>query len=185
MVRQVRDIALQSPVMVSAQVEIGTAEELLISRNASAVYVVDDSEQLLGMVPDQEFLNYRLMGGDGQARIAALMSPVALALECTASIDQVCRLFKEENVGSLPVVRQGQLVGQFSRCNLLKIIVESTTTGEFDILPDLSSTAFASRAESTVRPTWMRPVDLREVGKSTQLIIPHIAEAAMINEDAA
>ncbi len=164
MICLVRDIALQAAVMVQPQVEIRTAEQLLISRHATEVFVVDDSEMLLGIVPDLEILNYRLMGGDGQARIGALMSQATAFIEWDDSIEEACRLLKEQPSGTLPVVQAGRVIGQLCRWNLLKLLAESmpqTGTGFFPVLTtDALTTSFAKPAKRT----WIVPGELRGAG---------------------
>jgi CBS domain-containing protein len=122
--RTISDVALRSPVSVSPHLPIRDAEQLLIARLASELYVIDEQEMLLGVVPDGEILKYRLIGGDGGARIAALMSPVTIALEPDASLAEGARLLREHVHASLPVLENGRLIGQLCRLNLLRLLAE-------------------------------------------------------------
>jgi len=122
--RTISDVALRSPVSVSPDLPIRDAEQLLIARHASELYVIDDQELLLGVVPDDEILKYRLIGGDGGARISALMSPVTIALAPDASLAEGARLLREHVHASLPVLENGRLIGQLCRLNLLRLLAE-------------------------------------------------------------
>ncbi|SFH69414.1 CBS domain-containing protein [Planctomicrobium piriforme] len=148
----VREVALRAPVTVLPDLAISEAEQLLISQNASEIYVTDATERLLGVVPDYEILKYRLIGGDGKARISALMSAITVTLEPSASIEAGARLLREHVHASIPVVEQGRLIGQLCRINLLRILAESGGATSGDLLP--------MQPPSVAAPKFMKPAQL-------------------------
>lgn len=131
----VHDVALRSAVTVLADAAISQAEQLLIEKNASEVYVVDVQERLLGVVPDYEILKHRLIDGDEADAIASLMSPVKVWLLPTASLESGAILLREHVHASVPVIDNGRLIGQLCRVNLLRILAETRASGTAEPLP--------------------------------------------------
>lgn len=122
MTRTVRDVALRTPLTVLPDVSICEAEQKLIAGGASEIYVIDADDMLCGVVPDYDLLNYRLLGGDGQGRIAALMSRVDFQLAPSASLESGARLLNQQQHSSIPVVEGGRLIGKLCRSSLLRIL---------------------------------------------------------------
>jgi|GEM_PF-6022584 len=164
MIRQVRDVALRAPVMVQPEVTVLVAEQLLIAGHASVLYIVDANETLLGSVADQEILNYRLMGGDGRALIASLMTPVTTVLESTDPVERGFELLKQQMEQSLPVVQQGRMIGQLCRWDLLKLLTEAKLDVGSNLLPNLEPDLLSMSFGRTNRPAWNPGTDLRGVG---------------------
>lgn len=131
----VHDVALRSAVTVPPDASIAQAEQLLIEKNASDLYVIDSQERLLGVVPDYEILKHRLIDGDGSNGIASLMSPVKVWLVPTASLEAGAILLREHVHASVPVVDGGRLIGQLCRVNLLRILAEARASAAAEPLP--------------------------------------------------
>jgi CBS domain-containing protein len=124
MLLTVRDVALRAPVAIAATTSIREGEQRLISGLASELYVIDEDERLLGVVPDYEILKYRLLGGAGDDPISELATPVRVWLAPTASLQSGSLLLREHVHTSIPIVEQGRLIGQLCRINLLRILAE-------------------------------------------------------------
>ncbi|WP_437187278.1 CBS domain-containing protein [Planctomicrobium sp. SH668] len=120
----VSDVALRTPVTATPEQLICEVERLLIDSLASEVYVIDQAENLLGIVSDDAFLQYHMLGGDGQGRIATLMSPVAHSLPLNASLEDAARLLRDPLSSSIPILHEQRLIGQICRSNLLRIILD-------------------------------------------------------------
>ncbi|WP_437226721.1 CBS domain-containing protein [Planctomicrobium sp. SH661] len=131
----VREVALRTPVAVLPETPIADAEQMLISCTASEIYVTDHDDRILGMIPDQEILKYRLLGGDGQGRVAALMTPVTRYLTPAASLIEGARLLSEIPHSSVPVLDGERLIGQLCRSNLLRILSEQQIEPSMDAHP--------------------------------------------------
>lgn len=132
----VREVALRAPVTVSPETLICTAEQQLIAREASELYVIDQTEQLLGMVTDQEILNYRLMNGNGQERIATLMIPVAVSLSPLSGLQEGAQLLREYPYASLPILDETRLIGQLCRSDLLRLLAGQNPESPVDLLEE-------------------------------------------------
>lgn len=126
---QIRDVVLRSPVTSAPDDSVAVAELRLIASNATDVYLIDDHERLLGVVPDYEFLKHRLRGGSPDEPVRNLMSPVGIWLQPACSLDSAALLLRENIRASIPIVEGGRLIGQLCRGNLLRILAESSTAG--------------------------------------------------------
>jgi len=120
----VQEVALRASTTVFPESSICDAEQRMVSCAASELYVIDEREHLLGIVPDYEFLNYRLLGGDGQGRITTLMVPVTVSITSQTRLEDAARILTEHRHGSLPVLEEQRLIGELCRKHLLRIFLE-------------------------------------------------------------
>ncbi len=164
MIRFVRDVALRVPLMLQPQTEIRGAEEQLLKHHTSEIYVVDECEMLLGIVPDYEIINYRLLGGDGGAPLSALMSPVQMTLDSNDSLAVGARLLTELKTQSLPVLQQGRVIGQFDRSTLIRILSTADSASAFETWQSFAPTTVPTRFAKRESLVWTLPEGLRGAG---------------------
>lgn len=131
----VRELALRTPVTALPEIPICQAEQQVISGNVREIYIVDEQDRLLGQVPEVEFLNYRLLGGDGMGRIASLMGTVDLTLSAQATLEEAVIAFKDPRYSSLAVLQGERLIGILFRADLLRLLIEQGTVRETSPLP--------------------------------------------------
>jgi len=120
----VQGVALQASVTASPESSVYEAEQRMVSCAASELYVIDDGGRLLGIVPDYEFLNDRLLGGDGQRQVTALMVPVTASITLQTQLEDAARILTSHRHGSLPVLEGQRLIGELCRTHLLRILLE-------------------------------------------------------------
>ena len=111
-------------------------------RHIRHVLVEDESHRLVGLVTHRSILRYltdhKDAQGDSDMPVGQIMvkDPLSVTPE-TATIDAV-RLMRENNVGALPVVLDGQLVGIITETdfNLLAARLFEDTASGSSLLPD-------------------------------------------------
>jgi CBS domain-containing protein len=100
---------------------------LLLKHRISGMPVVDDEGKLVGVLSERDCLKPLV---DSQyfelpaTRVADLMSTELRTVTPQTSIMEVAELFLENKFRRLPVLDEGQLVGQISRWDVLKAVRE-------------------------------------------------------------
>jgi len=135
----VRDLVLRTPIALLPDTPICEAEQHLISSQVQEIYVVNAEDHLLGMIPEVEFLNYRLLGGDGQGRIAALMGPVEFWLTSQASLQEAARYFQQPGRSSLAILEGERFIGQLYRMDLLRLLANGQSDFAMEEIPPTDS----------------------------------------------
>lgn len=122
------------------------AAELLADHGFAAVPVVDDDDQLIGIVAEADLLRDRLPRDPRlHARrdeeppapsvlVRGVMTPDVRTVDVGADIADVARLFVDDQLRSVPVLEHGRLAGIVSRRDLLRTLVRSDTMIRADVL---------------------------------------------------
>jgi CBS domain-containing protein len=121
------------------------AAQLLLETNQRALPVINNNDELLGILSEGDFLHRDELGisppaedwlgsllglertGPARARMSALrveevMTKDPLCIDDEASLDEVIALMDTRRISQLPVVCGGAVVGMISRVELLKAI---------------------------------------------------------------
>jgi CBS-domain-containing membrane protein len=154
-----KDIMTLNVITVGPDLPISDIAKLLIERRISAVPVVDDSNQLLGIVSEGDLV-HRIRGdhelprswwlsliGDpsdepqeyirshGKTAKDVMTKDVVTISEFT-SISEIAETLETRKIKRVPVVDNGKLVGIVSRANLIQALVAHKDMG----LPKVSAT---------------------------------------------
>ncbi|MBC8354479.1 MAG: CBS domain-containing protein [Planctomycetes bacterium] len=114
-----------SPVLtVSSTTSVGDVLELMAQHSVSGLPVIDDDQNLVGMVSEFDLLMLLLTADDsnGDLPVSDVMSTDVVTVDENASIPTTVRSFRDARVGRLPVVRDGKLIGIVSRRDLIPVL---------------------------------------------------------------
>lgn len=107
--------------------EINRAVRTLLDRGYSGAPVVDESGALLGVLSKKDCLRaalnasyYQQWGGI----VRDYMSAPAITLDADLDLVQTVQVFLDSHHRRFPVLRDGRLVGQISRADLLRAMAE-------------------------------------------------------------
>ena len=102
---------------------------LLLKNNISGAPVIDDNNNLCGILSEKDCLRifangsfYDMPGGS----VSQFMTDVVLTVEATSDLFSVADKFLKHNFRRMPVVIGKKLVGQISRRDVLRAIQDST-----------------------------------------------------------
>lgn len=97
----------------------------LLSGMYSGLPVVDDAGKVVGVVSEFDLLK-ALRDGKTLEQVTAegIMSKNPICVSEDTPIEEVINLMTTHNIIRVPVVRNGNLVGVISRCDILNSIVE-------------------------------------------------------------
>ena len=123
-----RDVMSTGVVKVRAELPVGDLVDLFQQEHVHGVPVVDDGDELVGVVSQEDVL-FGMMGNSGGEgdpsdgpRVGDIMtSPAVFATEQTSLAD-VCRLMWQLRIHHVPIVRQGKLTGMVSSLDVSRAV---------------------------------------------------------------
>ena len=127
---KVRDHMLRKPVLVHPDTDLFEAMHLILVNKISGVTVVDNRHRPVGILSELDCL--RMLSSDefyaGQQEEEGLvkdfMTNPGLTIPPEMGIYAIAHYFLTKPVRRLPVVREGRLLGQVSRRDVLKAVEE-------------------------------------------------------------
>ena len=127
MTRTVADIMATELVTFSPDTIIHKAIQILLDERLSGAPVVDDANQLIGVLSKKDCLKVTLSSSyhqDWGGTVRDYMSPDVTTIDADTDLVSVAELFLNSNFRLFPVLRDGQLVGQISRHDVLRSLIE-------------------------------------------------------------
>jgi acetoin utilization protein AcuB len=107
------------PVTVSDEATVKQAVQMAEEHRLHHLPVVDRDENLVGIISEKDLLRAR---GDELIR-NVMTKEVVTATEYTA-LEEAARIMVDHNISSLPIMRNGKLVGIIAETDLFKIFLE-------------------------------------------------------------
>lgn len=119
----VADFMDKSFATVTPETRINEAMNLLLKKKLTAVLVVDDSGDLLGIFSEKDCLKVLLQDGFHgfpDDSVKDYMHPVPMTVESHLDIIRAAQAFLENTFRRLAVVDDGKLVGQITRRDIVR-----------------------------------------------------------------
>jgi CBS domain-containing protein len=121
----VREYMTRDPLTFTADMEVMTAMNTLVTRKFSGAPVVDAEGRLVGMLSEKDCLKVALIAGyEGSPGgiVGEYMNKVIEGVSPDISLLEVAGKFVDTPYKRFPVVEGGKLVGQISRSDVLRAI---------------------------------------------------------------
>lgn len=146
---QARDVMTREVVTVGPDTSAKYAAEIMAARGYAAVPVVDEEDQLVGIVaeadvladrvPQDPRLHLRRDGAEGAdvpppLLVRGVMTTDVRTVDAKADVSDIARLFVDERLRSVPVLEHGRLAGIVSRRDVLRALVRSDELIREDVL---------------------------------------------------
>jgi CBS domain-containing protein len=138
---KVKDVMTRDPITIDPGAALGTAIEVMRAKKVRHLPVVDDDGQLVGIVTDRDLRQaafapvlaehlslaaQRRLRGIAQdlenLTVRDAMTWVVVTTHPEATLAHAAILMSEQRVGSLPVVKNGKLLGIVSERDLLRAL---------------------------------------------------------------
>jgi acetoin utilization protein AcuB len=107
------------PVTVSGEATVSQALALVADRNQWILPVVSESGRLMGIVSEKDLLR-----ADAAERIEDMMTTGVITVTEYQALEEAARIMADSRVSSLPVMRNGKLVGVITETDLLRVFLE-------------------------------------------------------------
>ena len=124
---------MSSPVAIlTPQARISEALRQFQTKAFRHIPVVSSASGLVGIVSDRDILRYlagltesyrHQVAHPNDARVEQLMMPQVLTASVDTDVRYIARLFVEQHIGAMPVVKDGELKGIITRSDLLGVII--------------------------------------------------------------
>lgn len=132
------DIMTLGAATIGQDSSLSQALRIMIDHRISALPVLDDNRQLLGIVTEGDFVRSGAlavdellsMGADDRAKIlesrtvGEIMSRDPITVSPDASIQDVVQLMERHSLKRIPVASNGKALGIISRVDLLRVLSE-------------------------------------------------------------
>ncbi len=136
------DVMTMPVISIAATDSVETAIRLMLEHHVSAVPVIDEKEQLAGIISEGDIIR-RLRDGDEKHHawwlemltelspnmdefikakshhVSDVMTRDVVAVSDNTSVSEIARLLETNRIKRVPVIRDGRVVGIVSRANLL------------------------------------------------------------------
>jgi predicted transcriptional regulator len=121
----VQDFMQRDLVTFSPEMDVLEAARTLIDKRVSGAPVVDQIGNLVGVLSEKDCIEVALSAGyyeEWGGRVEEYMNRDIATVDADSSIIDVARRFVNEEYRRFPVLREGRLVGQISRRDILKAL---------------------------------------------------------------
>jgi len=125
---RLRDIMARDLITLRPDMEILQAVDLLLRHRISGACVVDEAGALLGVLSKKDCLRAALNAAYHQDRASTVAQHMSTEVETLApdlGLVAAAERFLASNFRRFPVLDQGRLVGQVSRADVLKALMEN------------------------------------------------------------
>jgi acetoin utilization protein AcuB len=107
------------PVTVSSKTTVQEALRIIEQRKLRHLPVLDDQESLIGIVSEKDLLR-----ADSGAPVERIMTRDVITVTEYTALEEAARIMADHKISSLPVVRNGRLVGIITETDLFRIFLE-------------------------------------------------------------
>ena len=132
------DIMTLGAATIGPDASLSQALRIMIDHRISALPVLDDNRQLLGIVTEGDFVRsgvlaidkLLLKGSHDRAKVLEsrtvdeIMSRDPITISPEASIQEVVKLMERHTLKLIPVASNGEALGIISRADLLRMLIE-------------------------------------------------------------
>lgn len=125
---KISDYMVTELVTLSPEMEINRAMTVLLERAVSGAPVIDGKGELVGVLSQKDCLKAALNASYYQewgGAVADYMTAAVETLDADLDIVEAAERFLGSNYRRFPVMVEGRMVGQISRADLLRALVES------------------------------------------------------------
>jgi CBS domain-containing protein len=122
-----RDIMTENVVTILPSCSVGSAIEQLIHEQISGLPVVDENDQLVGIVTEFALLATAYDESITNESVDKHMTTDVLTVDIDDAVRKVADLFIVHRVRRVPVMEKGRIAGLISRRDVLKAVYEGSS----------------------------------------------------------
>jgi len=99
--------------------EIKTVIEKLAEYKISGLPVIDENENLVGVISEKDVINVLLSGNVNNTKVKEIMTKKVVSCDLMAPLEQVSMIIAHNNFRRVPITDKGKLVGLISRSDII------------------------------------------------------------------
>ncbi len=193
-----RDVMTHSVVTVQPETALAEATAILVRRGFTALPVVDDSGELVGIVSEADIVGHRFAegasasGGTSQLprTVADVMTSPVLGVSHDVDLSTVARAMLLGHRRALPIIDGSKLVGIITRRDILRMLTRTDSEIADEVRKHLRVLGGADRwsvqvvdGEAIVRDQFEEATD-RDVAQVLAEAVPGVLRATVLAADA-
>jgi acetoin utilization protein AcuB len=118
----------QNPVTVTGNTTVGQALEIVEERKVHHLPIVDEKEILIGIISEKDLLR-----ASHDIPVEKVMTKDVITVTEYTALEEAARIMADHRVSSLPVMRNGKLVGIITEADLFRIFLELLAAREHGV----------------------------------------------------
>jgi CBS domain-containing protein len=118
--RTVKDIMTQTVITVKEDMILTDVIKLLLRWHISGIPVVDDDNNLLGIITEHDVVNFALSGNAADTKAREVMTKQVETCAPDTLFVQIVNDFASRRIRRIPVVENGRVVGIISRRDIIR-----------------------------------------------------------------
>jgi acetoin utilization protein AcuB len=109
----------RNPLTITGEATVTQALEIVEEYKLRHLPVVDDRDVLVGIVSEKDLLR-----ANGEELIREVMTAEVITVTEYTALEEAARIMADHRISSLPVMRNGRLVGIITETDLFKVFLE-------------------------------------------------------------
>ena len=118
--RTAKDIMTQTVITVKEDMILTDVIKLLLRWHISGIPVVDDDNNLLGIITEHDVVNFTLSGNAADTKAREVMTKQVETCAPDTLFVQIVNDFASKQIRRIPVVENGKVVGIISRRDIIR-----------------------------------------------------------------
>jgi CBS domain-containing protein len=122
-IRHAADIMTHPVVTIGGEAKLTEAIKMLLRHHVSGLPVVDPDGRLVGIVTEQDIMNFALSGDAADTSVAEVMTKEVIAFPPQTDIATLINCLGNRHIRRVPIVEGDKVVGVVSRRDILQEIL--------------------------------------------------------------
>lgn len=125
LVKHLLDTKGRHIISISPDASVFDAIKLMADKSIGSLLVMDDSENLLGIVTERDYARKVIVKGRSsrETQVAQIMTAEVMTTASDDRVDQCMEMMTNRKIRHLPVVEDGQVIGMISIGDLVQAII--------------------------------------------------------------
>lgn len=117
-------IMTKAVVTVGPDLSLKEAISLLLRHHISGMPVVDNSGKLVGIITEQDIINFVFSGNATNTKVQEAMTAELIAFDSDTDVVKIAECFIAKKIRRVPIVENGKVVGIISRRDILREMLQ-------------------------------------------------------------
>lgn len=118
-----QQVMTKKVITIHKHAALDEAISLLVLNHISALPVVDDDDNMIGILSEKDILNYVLLGSVNEALVENVMTTQVVSFPPETPVVEIWTILADNNFKRIPIVRNKKVVGVVSRIDIVKMLL--------------------------------------------------------------